>query len=177
MSEARKRDLKMGTVYLNNGEDETEAGLLKVRALLSSLPKESCPAGFEYRLNRRLQGLDERPRAAAKSWISGWMGVGLGFAAATVIALFAFDLNLSSDSASKIIAQSDQKTAPVKPEVKDENVATQQPTVPVATSPQEHDKLATTDSVQRKDDPTYVSPNRLQQASSEAGAVSEPISR
>ena len=165
VSEQKKR-LPERVVYSSTGEEETEVSLLKVRALLSSLPTEACPVGFEQRLNRRLQGMDERPRAAAKSWTSGWAGVGLGFAAAAVIALFAFDFDASKELPQGTIAKSTVEVAPVIPSTQNNDAATQTGLTggeePLAV---EQNPATTTDSVKRQIDPTYVSPDRLQQVS------------
>ena len=170
MNEPEKR-LVETVAYSSNAEAEADVNLLKVRELLSSLPKESCPAGFEYRLNRRLQGINDRTRPS-KSWISGWVGAGLGFAAAAIVALFLFDFGMSSDPATNQLTKTDVNVAPVKQETVDPNIA-QQGSTP------EEPKLATStnDSVQRKEDPTYVSPDHLQQVSGGDGAVKTPSNK
>jgi len=76
VDETSKR-LHDGAAYSSHGEDETDAHLLRVRELLSSLPKESCPAGFEFRLNRRLQGAAPVSGVAKVGCPVGSGGIGL----------------------------------------------------------------------------------------------------
>ncbi len=146
-----------GAAYSRKGEDETDAQLLRVRELLSSLPKDSCPAGFEYRLTRRLQGGSDQSPVAAKGWMSGWLGVGLGFGVAAVIALFMLDFKGVQSNAVGSAPTAEQ----VVPASTDLNAGTS------TVAPVEQEKLlaGTADSVERNENPTYVSPDRLQQVS------------
>ncbi len=156
MDETSKR-LHDGAADSRHGEDETDAHLLRVRELLSSLPKESCPAGFEFRLNRRLQGGSAQSPVVTKGWMSGWFGVGLGFTVAAVIALFTLNFSDTRDN----LVSSPPTAEKVVPASTDLNVETN------AAAPVEQDKLVagTSDSVNRSENPTYVSPDRLQQVS------------
>ena len=165
MTEQDKR-LHERVVYTSTGEEDTEASLLKVRELLSSVPKESCPAGFEHRLNRRLQGLDERPRATIRSWTAGWVGVGMGVVAAAVIALFVFDFEASPDLNQGTIAKTTIEVVPTNPATQNNDAAVVQ-TEPAAESPsvQDQGQMTDLDSAKREIDPTYVPPDRLQQVS------------
>ncbi len=61
----------------------------RVRKALQTLPKANCPVGFEFRLERRLAG---KPVGGTRSgWSISWLGAGVGFATAMVLALFIFD--------------------------------------------------------------------------------------
>lgn len=79
--------------YAPNGamgtEDETAEHLLRVRRALRSLPQVSCPTGFDFRLERKLFGNEQRSRR--ESWGYGWLGAGLGFGLAMVLAFVIFD--------------------------------------------------------------------------------------
>lgn len=166
MSEAGKQ-LHEKAAYSRGGDGETEAEYLKVRELLSSLPKETCPAGFEYRLNRRLQGGSSRRTESVRGWTSGWLGVGLGFAVATVIALFTLNFHGTENGALMPVQQTAQKVVPVV--TPDDNAAkTESPATDPAT--QDQKLMANTDSVKRDGTPTYVSPDRLQQVSGDGNA-------
>lgn len=79
------------------GEDiDTSPDHVVVRAVLQSLPKLEAPAGFEFRLQRRLEGADPRPsRSAIRTWSLGWAGAGLGVATAFIIGIFVFNIHLS----------------------------------------------------------------------------------
>lgn len=84
--------------YQQEGEEKTSPELMKVRNLLIYLPRVNCPAGFEYRLQRRLNelGHNVRPTRERFGWGMGWAGLGLGFTAALVIAVVAFDFSFTS---------------------------------------------------------------------------------
>ncbi|MCB1061030.1 MAG: hypothetical protein KDB65_12425 [Calditrichaeota bacterium] len=76
---------------MNHGNVETEISRdhQKVRDALRSLPKANCPVGFDFRLERRLAG---NPVGGTRSgWSMGWLGAGVGFATAMVIAVFVFN--------------------------------------------------------------------------------------
>lgn len=71
----------------NGGNADPETS--PVRNALRNLPKANCPVGFEFRLERRLAG---KPVGGTRSnWSMGWLGAGVGFATAMVLALFVFD--------------------------------------------------------------------------------------
>ena len=82
----------------HSGEEETAPELQRVRNLLICLPRVSCPAGFEFRLQRRLDGAENgnRPTRERMGWGMGWAGLGLGFAAALLVAVVAFDFSFTS---------------------------------------------------------------------------------
>ncbi len=84
-----------------NDDDGMPADLLMIRSVLQSMPKMSCPVGFEFRLQRRIEGLSVTPQRAAggKSWVLGWTGAGLGFAAASVIAVVMFNFGFGVPNA------------------------------------------------------------------------------
>lgn len=72
-----------------NMEPEISRDHQKVRDALRSMPKANCPVGFEFRLERRLAG---KPVGGTRSgWSMGWLGAGVGFATAMVIAVFVFN--------------------------------------------------------------------------------------
>jgi len=77
---------------MNRGESmEPEATpvQMRVRQALQTLPKATCPVGFDFRLERRLAG---KPVGGTRSgWSMGWLGAGVGFGTAMVLALFVFD--------------------------------------------------------------------------------------
>lgn len=77
---------------MNNGSG-METGMnpehLRVRNALHSLPKATCPVGFEFRLERRLAG--KPVGETRKNWSMSWLGAGVGFATAMVLAVFIFD--------------------------------------------------------------------------------------
>jgi hypothetical protein len=78
----------------SEGEEGISPDLLAVRSALRGLPKLECSTGFDYRLQRKLNGEEPGVRRAGspRSWTLGWAGAGLGFATAMAIAFFAFDL-------------------------------------------------------------------------------------
>ena len=95
MSETEGRDPNpQGSRYSGTGDEDVDVSLMRVRNALLVLPKMSCPVGFEYRLNRRLQGIDGSVRSNGRNWVSGWLGVGMGFAAAAVIAFLVLDFDV-----------------------------------------------------------------------------------
>jgi len=65
------------------------SGEQRVRSALQALPKATCPVGFEFRLERRLSG--KAPRESRQSWGMGWLGAGVGVAAAMVLSFVVFD--------------------------------------------------------------------------------------
>lgn len=72
-----------------NMEPDCSAEHQRVRKALQTLPKANCPVGFEFRLERRLAG---KPVGGTRSgWSINWLGAGVGFATAMVLALFIFD--------------------------------------------------------------------------------------
>lgn len=72
-----------------NMEPDCSAEHQRVRKALQSLPKANCPVGFDFRLERRLAG---NPVGGPRnSWSLGWLGAGVGFATAMVLAVFIFD--------------------------------------------------------------------------------------
>ena len=150
--------------HLRNSEGENiDEGLTRVRSALLSLPKASCPAGFEYRLNRRLQGLDAVPRSAPRTWVSGWLGVGLGLACAAVIALFVFDFQ--SPPNRPMLAKSEQVSpAAPSPGPSSDQVAATRNSQSVSGTGEEN-RMAKTDSVPQTSDPAHLSPDQLHQVS------------
>jgi hypothetical protein len=117
--------------------------------------------------------MDEQPRAAARSWVSGWLGVGLGFACAAVIALFMLDINGTSQTTAPVAGKTQQvaprqTTEPVMEQVPQTNA-----TGPISGT-QSENPMASTDSVPLKADPTHMSSDRLHQAS---GAENAPANR
>ncbi|MBU0691788.1 hypothetical protein KKC97_00565 [bacterium] len=82
--------------YAAQTEPELSREHRRIRAALLSLPKETCPVGFEFRLMKRISGGAARGRGrASSSWIVGWAGAGLGVAVAMLVAFTAFDFNYS----------------------------------------------------------------------------------
>ncbi|RPH93030.1 hypothetical protein EHM69_11395 [candidate division KSB1 bacterium] len=81
-----------------DGEQGVSPQLLNVRTALLNLPKTECSVGFEFRLQRRIQEMESGVRVGTSrpAWGLGWAGVGLGFAAAFVVAVVAFDFSFSS---------------------------------------------------------------------------------
>jgi hypothetical protein len=75
------------------GEDGVSRELLEVRSALLRLPRTACPVGFEFRLQRRLEGvtLDKPSTSGLRGWTLAWAGVGLGVAASVLVAVVAFD--------------------------------------------------------------------------------------
>lgn len=72
-----------------NMESDCSAEHQRVRKALQTLPKATCPVGFEFRLERRLAG---KPVGGTRSgWSINWLGAGVGFATAMVLAVFLFD--------------------------------------------------------------------------------------
>lgn len=68
---------------------------LMIRNALLNVPKRSCSAGFEFRLQKKLESGEsalQRP-VRASNWSLGWLGAGVGFAAAFAVAVFIFDFN------------------------------------------------------------------------------------
>ncbi|MFZ5434033.1 MAG: hypothetical protein ACOZB3_09700 [Calditrichota bacterium] len=86
------------------GEEGISRDLLMVRAALQALPKVPCPTGFEFRLQRRIEGHTGRERSSSRIWTWNWAGAGLGFAAAFVIAVFVFNLNTVTPTQAPIAA-------------------------------------------------------------------------
>lgn len=70
-------------------EPDMTAAHARVRSALKTLPKATCPVGFEFRLERKLAG--KPVGETRKSWSMGWLGAGVGFATAMVLAVFVFD--------------------------------------------------------------------------------------
>lgn len=97
-------------------EEGMPADLQRVRSVLQSMPKLNCPVGFEFRLQRRIEGLSAAPSrtASGRSWTLGWAGAGLGFATALVIAMLVFDFgfNVPNASTQAITSATPQTTAP-----------------------------------------------------------------
>lgn len=75
------------------GEDGIGMDLLRVRSVLRTLPRLCCPAGFEFRLQRRLADPGSARSRSERGWALGWAGLGLGLATAFVIAVVAFDFS------------------------------------------------------------------------------------
>lgn len=73
----------------NNAEPELSTAHARVRSALKTLPKATCPVGFEFRLERRLAG--KPVGETRKTSRSGWLGAGIGFATAMVLGVFLFD--------------------------------------------------------------------------------------
>jgi len=84
--------------FMRSGEEKNAPELMRVRNLLMCLPRVECPAGFEFRLQRRLNGQEDgvRPARERWGWGMGWAGLGLGFAAALLVAVAAFDFSFKS---------------------------------------------------------------------------------
>lgn len=166
MSETENRDREK-SLYLSKGDEEIDAAMIRVRHALLSLPKVSCPAGFEYRLNRRLQGTaDAQPRAVGRSWVSGWLGVGLGFACAAAVALFMLGLNDTSQTTAPMAGKT-QQVAPrqTREPVMEQVTQTKVPGSQTVSPPE--NAMAASDSVPLKSDPTHISSDRLHQVSGE----------
>jgi hypothetical protein len=112
-------------------EEGVPADLLMVRSVLQTMPKVSCPVGFEFRLQKRIDALSAEPsRAGGRSWVLGWAGAGLGFATALIIAVVAFDFGfngIATVGSQGVIANS-QNT------VSQPNVATNPQSVPTTVS-------------------------------------------
>lgn len=149
--------------YTRNGDEENDAGLMKVRAALRSLPNATCPSGFEYRLDRRLKGLEERPPLAARSLTSGWMGVGLGFACAAFIALFAFDFD-STVPVSDSVTNGTHQVASTSPAVELGTASVPQTNLSDEAT---ENLVVNSDTLQQQSDPAHISPDRLLQVSGE----------
>lgn len=168
MNETENRD-RDRSLYSSVGEEDVDEGKRRLRIALLSLPKVPCPAGFEYRLNRRLQGRSESSRSTGRSWVAGWLGVGLGFGCAVAVALFMFGSSVTNQSATPVADKGIQvvpgrTTEPPTEQVTQTDMAGQ----PEA-SPSES-QMTKSDSVPVKADPTHISPDRLQQASGEENA-------
>lgn len=149
--------------YTRNGDEENDAGLMKVRVALRSLPKATCPTGFEYRLDRRLKGLEERPPLAVRSWTSGWMGVGLGFACAAIIALFAFDFN-PAVPVTDAVTSGTQQVASTPPAVEAGTASIPQTNLSDEAT---ENLIVNSDTIPQQSDPAHISPDRLLQVSGE----------
>jgi len=69
----------------------------RVRNVLFGLPRMGCPVGFEFRLQRRLDELENgvRPLRERHGWGLGWAGLGLGLATALLVAVVMFDFSFS----------------------------------------------------------------------------------
>jgi len=80
------------------GEEGVSREMLEIRAALLRLPKATCPVGFEYRLQRRIEGTSSaRPvTTGLRGWSLAWAGVGLGLAASVVVATIAFDFHFNA---------------------------------------------------------------------------------
>lgn len=124
-----KRQMNEAT-FRQSGEEETAPELMKVRNLLICLPRMDCPAGFEFRLQRRLNGAVDgiRPVRERWGWGMGWAGLGLGFAAALMIAVVAFDFSFK---APQITGTGPAITATVHPQ----NATTSTPEPNIADTP------------------------------------------
>jgi hypothetical protein len=109
-------------------EDETAEHLLGVRRALRSLPQVSCPTGFDFRLERRLFGNERRSRN--ESWSFGWLGAGLGFGLAMVLAFVVFDFGAVQNGPVKIAGSGSAPTTV-------QEAAPQMTTTPVQSSPTE----------------------------------------
>jgi hypothetical protein len=82
--------------YAARTEGDADRAHQRIRAALLSLPKETCPVGFEFRLMKRISGETVRSgRKKAPNWILGWAGAGLGVAVAMFVSFTAFDLNFN----------------------------------------------------------------------------------
>ena len=82
--------------YAAQSEEGLSREHQRIRAALLSLPKETCPVGFEFRLMKRISGGAARSRRrTSSSWVIGWAGAGLGVAVAMLVAFTAFDFNYS----------------------------------------------------------------------------------
>jgi len=172
VNETEKRDRER-SLYSYNGDQEIEARMVKVRHALLSLPKVSCPAGFESRLNRRLEGMDVHPRASARSWVSGWLGVSLGFAGAAAVLLLTLDMNGPGQTAAPVAGKT-QQVAPLQTMEPVMEPVTQANAPGEQGVSQSENPIASTDSVPLKADPTHISSDRLHQVS---GAENAPKNR
>jgi hypothetical protein len=78
-------------------ENTASPEISRVRNLLLGLPRIGCPAGFEFRLQRRLDELERgvRPVRERFGWGLGWAGLGLGLATALLVAVVGFDFSFS----------------------------------------------------------------------------------
>lgn len=127
------------------GEAGVPDELLAVRRMLLRLPRVQCPVGFEYRLQRRLDGKgvsgDRRP---VRGWMSGWTGAGLGFAAALVIAVFAFDFNVTGPGTQGTLT--DKTAGSATPQLAAPDIHKEQPVIVVEQPVQQlaSDKAAAT---------------------------------
>jgi hypothetical protein len=100
--------------WMERGDEGVPGELLAVRALLLSVPHVACPDGFEARLQRRLAGqrAGSQVGSSNRNWSLGWAGVGLGFAAALVIAVVMFDFKFQVPGQSPIAGTPQQVSTP-----------------------------------------------------------------
>jgi hypothetical protein len=104
--ENQERQTSDAAYWQINGEEGVPHEIMMVRSMLQDLPKVTCPVGFDMRLQRRLAGDLDMPKArnTQRNWALGWTGVGLGLATALVIAVVAFDINFSGAPAGAVIS-------------------------------------------------------------------------
>ena len=89
----RSRDYKGAFTERRAGGADTDSRYLAIRASLLTLPKVQAPAGFEFRLQRRINRLGYRHTEKVwESWIftRRWLSVGLGAATAVIVGLLFF---------------------------------------------------------------------------------------
>lgn len=88
---------------------------LLVRYSLKNLPRVNCPVGFEFRLQRKIEGKQfVENKSSVKHWTTAWGGLALGAAAAFMFAVFAFDVNFSGSPATQITPVQTASTIPLK---------------------------------------------------------------
>jgi hypothetical protein len=78
-----------------DSESSASSEYIQIRNALLGLPRLSCPVGFEFRLQQRLEGRYVRDNSSHHSlnWLTGLTAGGLGVAAALSLAVFVFDFN------------------------------------------------------------------------------------
>jgi hypothetical protein len=94
--ESQNRQTSDWRAYAARTEGDTSRAHQSIRAALLSLPKETCPVGFEFRLMKKISSDPVRGgRRTSSNWMLGWAGAGLGVAVAMFVSFAAFDFNFS----------------------------------------------------------------------------------
>lgn len=102
------------TPLMSPSEEDCSLQHLRVRRTLLAMPARRCAVGFEFRLQKKLESGESALRrpVRATNWSLGWMGAGVGFAAALAVAVIAFDFNGGPPTGLQV-AGNPVQTAPV----------------------------------------------------------------